>query len=171
MVIDDDVDRATGFVSAGLGHLECLHDHTLTGKGRIAVEYYRHDLFPDGIKTTILPCTHRALDHWRYNFQVRRVEGQCQMHFPARGHHVGRKALVVFNVGRALVLNLAFELIEKFGGVLAQNIDQYIESAAVGHTNDNFFGAVFAAALDHGVDHWDQALAAFQTKALGTGVF
>src|SRR5690606_7050407 len=96
---------------------------------------------------------------------------QGQVHFAARRHHVGRKALVVLHVtGPHVDQLLAFELVEQIFGVLAQGVDQHVQTAPVGHTENDFLDAITAATLDDLVDGENQALATLQTKALGAGI-
>jgi len=56
---------------------------------------------------------------------------------------------MVFHITRALISDLAFKFSKQFGRVLAQNIDQHIESPTVGHTDDNFLRAKVTGALHH----------------------
>ncbi|MNF58913.1 hypothetical protein D3C84_404900 [compost metagenome] len=75
--------------------------------------------------------------------------------------------MVLHVTGAEAVDLLAFELVEEVARVLAQGVDQQVETAAVGHADDDFLGAVGAGALDDLVDHRDHALATLQTEALG----
>ncbi|MCY1421492.1 hypothetical protein D9M71_371500 [compost metagenome] len=101
-----------------------------------------------------------------------RVERQRQVHFATRGHDVGGEALVVLHVtgGQALGL-LAFELVEQVARVLAEGVDQDVQTAAVGHADDNFLQAVGAGALDDLVQQRNQTLATFKAETLGARVF
>ncbi len=170
LVIDDYVNGTAGFVGAGLRHLERLHHHTLPSKGRVAVQYNRHDLITSRVATAILTGPYRAFNHWRNNFKVRGVECQCQVNFTTRRHHIRREALVVLHIGRPFVLHLAFELIKQFGRIFTQRIYQNVETTAVRHTDHDFLRTVFTAALDHRIHHRDQTFTAFKAETFGTGV-
>ncbi len=171
LVVDDHVQGAAGLEAAGLGHLEGLHDHALTGERRVTMNQNRHHLVPAGVVAAILPGAHRPLHHRRHDLQVGRVEGQRQMHFAAGGLHVGREALVVLHVaGTVFVEALALELAEQIAGALAEDIDQQIQAATVGHADHHLLGAVTADPLDHLVHQRNHRFAAFQAETLGAGV-
>ena len=78
---------------------------------------------------------------------------------------------MIFHVtGAQLVHLLAFELVEQLARALAEGVHQHVQTATVGHADDDFLGAVGAGTLDHFVQHRDQALATFQAEALGAWV-
>src|SRR5690606_34548482 len=88
LVIDHDVNSATGFICASLRHLECLHHDTLASKRRVPMNNHRHHASAHHILATVLTGAHGAFHHWRNNFQMRRVEGHSQVHFATGGHNV-----------------------------------------------------------------------------------
>src|SRR5690606_11054555 len=142
---DHDVDGAAGLEAAKLGHLEGFHDHALTGEGRVTVDGNGHHLVTGRVVAAILTGADRTLDHRGDDLQVRRVEGQCQVHFPTGGDDVGREALVVLHVTGGQTLDLlALELVEEVARVLAEGVDQQVQAAAVGNADDVFLGAVGA---------------------------
>ena len=98
-------------ISTGLRHLKRLHDHALPRKGSIAVQHNGDHCFTDSIFPPILTCAHRALYHGRHNLKVRGVEGQRQMHFATRRHHIGGESLVVFHVTGPDVRHLPFKFV------------------------------------------------------------
>src|SRR5690606_453595 len=144
LVVDDDVNRAPSGIRAGLGHLECFHDHALPCEGGIAVNDDGHHHVAELVLTTVLTRTHRTLDHRRDDFQVGGVERHRQVHFAAWCHDVGGETLVVFHVAGALVGRTTFKLAEQIAGVLAQDVHQYVQATTVRHTNDNFLHAIAA---------------------------
>ena len=91
------------------------------------------------VLSSILTSSHRTLDHRRNNFQVRRIERECQVHLAARRHDVRRETLVVFNVAGSEIRGAALELIEQLAGVFSEDIDQYVKSPTVRHANADFF--------------------------------
>ncbi|MNC05079.1 hypothetical protein D3C75_525380 [compost metagenome] len=172
LVVDHDVHGTAGLETAGLRHLEGFHDHALTCECSVTVDGDRQNLLASGVITTILTGAHRTFDHRGNDFQVGRVERHGQVNFTAGGHHVGREALVILNVtGTQLDLLLAFELVEQLARVLAEGVDQHVQTATVGHADDDFLGAVGTGTLDQFVEHRNQAFAAFQTETLGARVF
>ena len=172
LVVDHDMNGATGFVGTGLGHLECLHDHTLTGKGRVTVDADRHHLVTGGVLAAVLTGTYRTFNHRGDDFQVGGVERQRQVNFTTGGHDVGRETLVVFHVTGAQVDDLlAFELVEQVARVLAQSVDQYVQAATVSHAEYYLVDTVGAGTLNDLIEHGDQAFTAFHAETLGARVF
>ena len=171
LVVDDDMHGTARLVGTGLRHLEGFHDHALTGEGRVTVDGNRQYAVTLGVFTTVLTGTHGAFHHRRDDLQVRRVERQRQVDFAARRHDVRAEALVVLHVAGTLGdLLLAVEFLDQLGRALAQQVDQQVETATVGHADHDFLGTVLAAALDQLIHHRNEGFAAFQTKALGARV-
>ena len=113
LIVDDQMQRATGIKTAGLRQLHGLHDHALTGERRITVDEHRHDPSAFGIATTLLPGAYRTLDYRINDFQVGGIEGQRHVHVTGSRLDVRRVALVVFDVAGALQMGqvvLTFEL-------------------------------------------------------------
>ncbi len=161
--------RAADGEAAGLGHLEQLHHHALTGEGRVAVDQDRHDLLAGGVATAFLARTDAAGHDRVGDFQVRRVERQGQVDGTTGGGDVGREAHVVLHVaggGVVVVLELAFELVEQLARALAEGVHQHVQAAAVGHADHHVLDAILAGVTDDGVHHRDQRIAAFQREAL-----
>src|SRR6185436_21040059 len=61
---------------------------------------------------------------------------------------------------------LAFELLEQVLWHLAEHIDEHVQPPAMRHADHDLLHAARSAALDQLVDRRDQALAAFERKAL-----
>jgi len=78
--------------------------------------------------------------------------------------------VILHVTGAQLVHLLAFELVEQLARVLAEGVDQNVQTAAVGHADHDFLGAVGAGALDHLVQHRDKAFAALETETLGARI-
>ncbi len=78
--------------------------------------------------------------------------------------------MILHVTGAQLVHLLAFELVEQLARVLAEGIDQHVQATTVGHPDDDFLGAVGAGALNHLVQHRDQAFATFKAETLGAWV-
>src|SRR5690606_22804015 len=171
LVVDHDMDRATGLEAANLRHLEGFHNHALTGERRVTVDGNRQDFVADRVVTTILTGAHRALDHGRNDLQVGRVERHRQVNFATGSHHVGGKPLVILDVAGAQAFDLlALEFVEQVARVFTEGIDQHVQAATVGHANDDFLETIRTRTLDDLIHHRDQAFTAFETKTLGTRV-
>jgi hypothetical protein len=74
------------------------------------------------------------------DLQVRRVERQRQVHRPTGRFHIGGKAHVVFHVAGAAFGDpaLALELFEQLAGRFADDVDQHVQAAAMGHADHDF---------------------------------
>ena len=159
LVVDDDMHGTASGIAACLRHLEGFHHHTLTGKSSIAMHNDRQHLLAV-ILTTNLTGAHRAFNHGTDDLKMRRVKRQRQMHFATRCHHIRREALVILHITRAFFIKgLAFKFVEQVGWIFTQNIDQQVQTATVGHADDDFACAIVARTLNHLVDHRDKAFA------------
>ena len=168
LVVDDDVNRAAGAVTARLAHVEGFHHHALAGKGRIAVDQHRQHVVGGAIVEAALARAHRALDHRVDDFQMRRVKRQGEVHRPRVGIDIRRKSLVILDVVVVAVAELypAFELVEEVARHLAENIGQYVEASAMRHADDHLVGAGYAGLLHHPVENRDQRLSTLEREAL-----
>ena len=88
LIINDYVQSSACAIAPCLGHLKCLHHHTLSGEGGITMDHNRNDRVAIGIFAPILSRPYRPLDHRGDNFQMRGIECQRQMQLTTRRHHV-----------------------------------------------------------------------------------
>ena len=89
---------------------------------------------PVVVEATILTGANRTFDHRADDLEVGRIERERQVHFATRRHHVGREALVILHVTRSLRdRQFAFELVEQLARVLAENVDEHVETPAMRH--------------------------------------
>ena len=80
---------------------------------------------------------------------------------------------VVLDVAAALdgtFFDTDFEFAKQSLVGLAHDVDQYVQSAAVGHADNYFAEAGIGGVADDRVENWDGALATFKTEPLGAGV-
>src|SRR4029079_2879086 len=85
--------------------------------------------------------------------------------------HVGRVALVILHVARALEpreIVCAFELGEEILRRFAEHVHEHVQPPAMRHADHDFLHAVLARALNEIVEHRDQRLAALEREALLT---
>ena len=145
LVVDDHVDGAADPKAARLRHLEGLHHHALARERGIAMDEQRRYAVAIRVCAPILPSPHGARHHWADDLQMGRIEGEGHVYFAARRHHVGGKALVVLDVARAVrIRHHALELVEQFAGVLAEDVHQHVQPAAVCHADHRFHAAASA---------------------------
>ena len=167
LVVDHHMQGPAGAVTAGLGELQGLGHHALTGEGRITVDKEGEDLVTGAVAAAALAGTHRAFDDRIDDLQVGGVKAQNQVDAAARGLHVGGEAHVVLDVPSlvAHVGDAALEFVKESLGWLAQEVDEDIESAAMGHANDDLLDTLAPGALDQLIHQGDHGLATFQRKA------
>ena len=89
LVIDDDVHRTAGAITACLRQIEGLLIHTLPCEGSISMQQdwqYHSALM---VATVMLPCPHGSFHHWIDDLKMRRIECQRDMHGAAWGSDIG----------------------------------------------------------------------------------
>ena len=119
LIVNDYVNCAASRVSAGLRHLESLHNHALARESRITVNDYRKHFGAVFIASANLTRAYRALDNRGYDLEMRWIKRHRHVDFAARGHNVRRKALVVLHIAGALIDRFTLEFVEKLRGILA----------------------------------------------------
>ena len=175
LVVHHDVDRAAGAVADKAGQAEAFGDHTLTGKGGIAVQQDGQHLFAGLVAKLFLLGADLAQNHGVHRLQMAGVRGQRQVDGVAIKAAVGRGAKVVFHIARTIdIFRLeaaTLEFVENGAVGLHQHIGQHRQAAPVRHADDDFLHAQRAAALDDLFHRRDQAFAAVQAEAFGAHVF
>ncbi len=127
LVVDDEVERAAGAVTAQAREAEAFRDDALAREGRVAVDEQRQDLRAlDDVVELVLLGAHLA-EHDRIDdLEMRRVGGQRQVDGVAVELAVRRGAEVVLDVARAFDLvgrgGAALELVEDDAVRLAHHL-------------------------------------------------
>ena len=175
LVIDDEVDRSAGAVSAQPRQPETLGHDTLSGKSRIAVNEQRQNtdaflVFPLFLLGAGLAEHHRIDD-----LEMRGIGGQGKMDIVAVKRPVGGRTQVILDITRSLNFvwrcRTALEFVEDCREWLRHHIGQHIEAAAMRHAEDDLLHSQAAAALDDLFEPRNHAFRAVQTEAFGAGVF
>ncbi len=167
LVVDDDVQRATGVEGARLRQLQGFRDHALASERSVAMDLDGQHLGAGRVAAPFLPGPHGTLDHRVDHFQMRRIEGERDMHVAGRGLQIRGEALVVLHVARALQVGhvvLAFEFRENIRGRLAEQVHEHIQAAAVGHADDRLFHTAGTGLLDDVIQQRNQRLTALQRE-------
>src|SRR5690606_33541057 len=104
-------------------------------------------------------------------FKMRRVGGQRQVNLVAVELTVRRSAQMVLHVARAFHVvwrvGAALELVEDGAMRLAHDLAEHVQTATVGHAEDDFLDAHGAAALDDLFQRGDQRFTAIAAETLG----
>ena len=80
LIVDDEMERAAGAVTAQARQAETFGDHALAGEGRIAMQQERQHLAPLVVVKLVLLRPHLAEHHRIDDLEMRRVGGERQMH-------------------------------------------------------------------------------------------
>ena len=163
LVIDDDVHRAAGGVTPGLGQRKGFLVNTLAAEGCVAMHQHRQNLFAQRICTSIHARSHRAFNHGVDDLQVRRIKSQRQVNRATACTHIRAETLVVLHVARRQVFRRSVvKLGKQVTRQFAHGVDQHIEPATVGHADDDFLHALRASRLDQLVHGRNETLSAFE---------
>ncbi len=167
LVVQHDMHGAPGAVAARLRQVQGFHDHALAGDRRVAVDQHRQHLLALAVLAAVLARPHRALDHRVHDLEMRRIEGERQVHRPAGRIDVGRESLVILHVaGEQRIVVLALEFREQILRHLAERVHQHVQPAAVGHAEHELLHPGLARALQKVVEHRDHRVTAFERKTL-----
>ena len=85
-------------------------------------------------------------------------------------HNIGRKALMIFHITRALIYGPALKFIEQIRWIFPEDIHQHIQTTAMGHTKHDLLRTVFTGPLHQLIKRRNQALAALQTKTFSARI-
>ena len=170
LVVDDHVDRAAGAVAAQLREVERLGHHALAGERGVAVHQQGQDRELLALVEQVLLGAGDALEHRVDRLEVRRVRGHGDLDLVARaGHELALGAEVVLHVAGALDrarVDVALELAEDLAVLLADDVGEHVEPAAVGHADGDLVEAGLGGRLADLVDERDRGLAALEAEAL-----
>ena len=137
LVVDDDVNRATGAVTLQPAHLKRLVDDPLPGECRVPVQQYGHDREVLRIAQAVELGTYDSLQHRVDGLEVAGVGGDRGTNaFPGVGLELTFVAQVVLDVTGPLgvdELGIALELPEDLAVGLADDVGQHIEATTVRH--------------------------------------
>jgi len=173
LVVDDDVDRPPRPVGGELGEVERLRHDALAGEGGVAVEEEGEDApFPVTAPPVLLGAGD-PLEDGVDRLEVARV-GDDLDEEGAVGRRVDAdRPEVVLDVPRAarhLGIDVALELPEDAGEVLADDRGEDVEPSPVAHPHDRLLDAVGGGGVEDGVEEGDEALGALEPEPLVTGV-
>ncbi len=153
---------------------KALIDDALAGQGGIAVEKDAHGAAVGGlVVVVVLDGADLAENDGVLGLQMRRVGHQGQLHALSRRRRaLEAHAKMVLDITRALVLSAggAGKLAEDGLVGFPDDVAEHVETAAVGHANDDVLDAVVDAAVDEGLHAGDEGLAALKAEALVVGV-
>ncbi len=170
LVVDDDVDRAAGAVAAQLREVERLGDHALAGERRVAVDEQREDRERGALVEHVLLGAGDALEHRVDGLEVGRVRRHRHLDLgPGAGAELALGAEVVLHVAGALDrarVDVALELAEDLAVLLADDVREHVEPAAVRHADGDLVEAVLGRRLADLVDQRDGRLAALEAEPL-----
>src|SRR5208282_4807185 len=99
LIVDDEMNRASGPISLEPGKAEAFRDHALTGKRRVAMDEQRqHFRALDDIVQLVLLGAHLAENDGIDDLEMRGVRGQRKMDAIVVEVAVGRGAKMIFDI-------------------------------------------------------------------------
>ncbi len=101
-----------------------------------------------------------------YCFQVARVGHQVYFNFfSTQGFNRAVESQVILYISithGTVARQISFKLVEDLVVGFTQYIGQHIQTAAMGHSEFEFFHTQFGSLIDNGVEGWNGGFAAFQ---------
>ena len=168
LVVDHHVDGAPGGVAGQLAHVQGFSHHALPGKCRIPMQQQGDHLAARVIAADLLARPDNALHHRVHCLKMTRVADQIGIDARPPGQlDMGQVAVVVFDIpvaGELVRVVAGFKLGKKIFKGLVQDVGLHVKPAAVGHAQNQFFGAQPGQMLQQGVQHGNQGISAFQGK-------
>ena len=161
--------RAADGIAREAAHVERLLHHPFADKCRVAMDQDEQIPVPFGIAAAILPDPHATGGHGIDKFQMAGVGAQRQVYgLPGRGQMVMLIAQMIFHVAAApLQFGIGIrEFPEDGARTFAQDVGEHVQTPAMGHPQNNAGHALLTGVFDGEIQQRNQALAAFQGKAL-----
>ena len=168
LIIDDHMKRAADVISSQLHKVEALRHRSLSRKRRVAMDKHRNNFFSLAVFAQILLCSRSPERDSVDKFQMRRI-GRCgQMHHSRCGLSIRAISLMIFHIAatfRETCGPCFFEFSQHLLIFLANDIRQQVHSAAMSECETEFTSAECRACLDQLIEHRDDRVCTFQTKA------
>ena len=168
LIIDDHMKRAADVISSQLHKVEALRHRSLSRKRRVAMDKHRNNFFSLAVFAQILLCSRSPERDSVDKFQMRRI-GRCgQMHHSRCGLSIRAISLMIFHIAatfRETCGPCFFEFSQHLLVFLASDIRQQVHSAAMSECETEFTRAKCCASFDQLIEHRNDRVCAFQTKA------
>ena len=164
------MERAAHLVALEAGEVERLHDDSLAGERGVAVQQDGEDLGAVGAALEVDERAGAAEDDRVDGFEVAGVEGEGDADFLAVDDAGAGVAEVILHVAVTMrgVRDMLFgEAGEEGFGFLAADVDEDVETTAVGHADDEVGDAGGRSAMDELIHDGEHDFAAFDGEALG----
>jgi len=173
LVVDDDVNAAASGVVEEAVHLHALVDSTLSSEGGVSVKQDRAHLLPLLVVHVMLFSPDSAEDDGVDGFEVGRVgeESNCEL-FSVGILLCALSAPVVLDVSDGAphavepLWPSPLKLSEDFVLWSLHDVSQHVESASVGHTDDNLFCPEFGKCVQDGFQTGHESLSALSAETL-----
>ena len=175
LVIDDNVDGATRAVALEAGEIEGFGHDALADESAVAVNQDGEDLFAfDRVIAVALASPGHAFHDRIYRLEVAWVGGEGKADFlSGGGGDIVFVAEVVFDVSIA-ENGFRHVVLVKFGEELpagfAEGVHEDVETAAVGHADDDLLHAGGGTGFEQRIEGGDQCFASLQGKSFLTDV-
>ena len=169
LVVDDQMNGATGSITFQLREIQRLRYHALSGERGVAVNQNRNHALASSIAQPVLLGPHQTFHYRVHGFQMAGIECHRHHDFAPRGRlpHAAR-AQVILHVTRALraIRVDAFKLGEHLHHGLADDVRKHVQASAVRHADHGFMHIHCRGAVQDFIQNRDCRFAAFQRKTL-----
>ena len=124
------------------------------------------------VTTTILPCAHRAYDHWVDDLEMRRIERERDVHRATGRRDVAGKTFVILNVARRQCgVVLAFKFSKQISWQFAECVHEHTEATTMRHADHGLLHACRTRLLQHVIKHRNDGVAALAREPFLPHVF
>ena len=168
LIIDDHMERATDVISGEFHKVEAFRNRTLPRERRVPMDQDRNDFSSLIVSAQILLCTCATKHDSVHEFQVGRI-GRCgQMHHSRCGLSIRAVSLMIFHIAATFgetCCPCLFKFSQHLLVFLANDIRQQVDSASVSECETEFTRTKCRASFDQLIEHRDDRVRAFQTKA------
>lgn len=173
LVVDNEMNGTTCGEGRKRVEAKTFIHNALGGKRGIAVEQNAHSSAVSLlVVVVVLDSASLAQNNGVLGLQMRRVRDKRKLYTLARrGRALEVHTQMVLNIARTLFAAAAASEFAEDGLVgLADDVAKYIQSASVGHTNDNVLDTVINATVDKSLHTRYKGLTALKAESLVVGV-
>ena len=170
LVVDDQVERAARVVARELGEHQRLGHEALARERGVAVQEQAHHAAARLVVAQVLLRAHLA-EHDRIDgLEVRGIRREREVELAVAHDPVGRRAHVVLDVARAVVVvggGAAAELGEDRAIGLVHHVREHVQAPAVRHADRDLLHAELGRAPHDLLERRDRRFGAVEAEALG----
>ena len=185
LIVEDDMDGATGLVTGESREVECLGNDALSRKSGVAMDRHRQrqaDLLGGraGMCAILLGGTCRTGNNWIHEFEVTGIMGQRQLELhQLRFLQDSLRTQVIFHIAGPAKINAfrpfrrnhlfvgcCMELGENSGDRFLEDMGEHIQAPSMRHADDDLPGAGHRRRQEQGIQHGNEHVQTFKREPL-----